>query len=120
MKQRMNKSALAVFLTAAVALLLGASLAVVGAITGCGGLLLMALLQLMGPAVALLLFLPLGKARELKPLPEIEGSKGKKLWKALPTHFGNLLRRMGNFWHARRDVLVAIALIGAVLVRFCL
>lgn len=115
MKKKMNTEYLSVWLVTGSLLLLGGGSLGMWLASGYGPLLALALLQLMGGIVNLLLLLPLGKARQMAELPAVpEGKKKRPFFKSLAVRLANILRKLANFWHKRRDVLLTLLLIAAI------
>lgn len=119
MKKKKTGAALPVWVALACLLLMGIAELVLWLLSGYAPLLALALVQLLPAAVNLLVSLPLGKTRPLAAMPEVPEGKKKNIWKCAVRGLANLLRRLGNFWHSHRQMLLAALLLGAVMALNC-
>ena len=112
MKNKENRGLWQVFGASAGLLLIGVAEIVLWLLCGYAQLLLLAVLQLLGALVALVLLLPAGKHREMKLAdPEVK----QTWWKKLLRGIGNFFRKLGNFLHKRHSAILALALFVVIL-----
>ena len=114
MKQKKHSSVLPVWGALVGLLLISAGEMALWLVSGYAPVLALALLQMMAGAVNLLLLLPLGKSHALAALPVPQEGKKKNIFKCALVWLGNQLRKAANFWHRRRDVLVALLLAATI------
>ena len=112
MKNKQNRSLWLVFGAAMGLLLIGVAEIVLWVLCGYGPMLLLAILQLLGALMALVLLLPAGVHREMKLAdPEVKQPWWKKCLRAV----GNFFRKVGNFFHKHHSVVLALLLFAVIL-----